>query len=436
MEMKQKLNDKEAVICVVGLGYVGLPLAVAFSNAGFKTVGFDVDPDKIKGLKNGDCGDICSRDVISDCSVLFTSDEKEINRADFVIVAVPTPVTEMNVPDLNYLKSASELVGRNMKSGAVVIFESTVYPGATEEICVPIIEKASGMKYGSDFGIGYSPERINPGDDEHKLNTITKIVSGNNEQTTDLLAELYGGIVDAGVHAAKSIKVAEAAKLIENVQRDLNIAFVNELSLIFDKMGLSTKDVLDAASTKWNFHKYSPGLVGGHCIPVDPYYLVHKAKELGYHPHLILAGRNVNNYMQEHVARMVEGGFNEANKGIKGSDVLIMGLTFKENISDFRTAPAKKIIEELKKLSVSVTGYDPHLKNSEIMNEFGINAVESLDSGKMFDCVIITIAHNHFKELSIDDIKKITKSPHVLVDVRCIFDPEVAREKGFIYRCL
>jgi nucleotide sugar dehydrogenase len=439
MNMKEKLDEKKDVVCVVGLGYVGLPLASAFSRAGFNTIGFDVNTEKINDLKNGNCGDLSNGDDITDCSINFTSDEKEIRNADFIIVAVPTPVTKLNDPDLNYLKSASETVGRNMKEGVIVVFESTVYPGVTEDVCMPIIEKSSGMKCGSGFGLGYSPERINPGDKEHALNTIVKVVSGNNERTTCLLAELYGKIVQAGIHKSKSIKVAEAAKVIENVQRDLNIAFMNELSLLFGKLGISTRDVLETASTKWNFHRYSPGLVGGHCIPVDPYYLVYKARELGHHPQVILAGRSINNYMPEHVARMAVEGLNDAGKIIKGSEVLLMGLTFKENVSDFRTSPAKKIIAELKRMSVSVTGYDPRLRSDEIRDEFGIDCIEHIEPAgfvKRFDCVIVVVVHDSFKNLSVDDIKKLTKPSPVLVDVRCVFDSNAARESGFIYRSL
>ena len=304
---------KHKTICIVGLGYVGLPLAETFSNH-LKTIGFDIDQEKVKRLSESNNED----------NIEFTSDPSKIKQADFVLIAVPTPVTKFKEPDLSFVKSAAKTVGKNLKKGAIVVLESTVYPGVTEEVVKPILEEASGLKCGADFKIGYSPERINPGDDEHTLNKITKVVAGMDEETTEILADLYGLITN--VYKAKDIKTAEAAKVIENIQRDLNIALMNELAIIFHKMGLDTKAVLEAASTKWNFHRYSPGLVGGHCIPVDPYYLVYKAKELGYHPQVILAGRAINDYMPKHVAEMAIKGLNEVGKVIKGSKVLIMGF--------------------------------------------------------------------------------------------------------------
>jgi UDPglucose 6-dehydrogenase/UDP-N-acetyl-D-galactosamine dehydrogenase len=306
--MKEKIKGGE--VCIVGLGYVGLPLAKAFSKH-LKTIGFDVDNEKIRLLNN------------DKANIEFTADPSLIKLADFVIVAVPTPVTKSKEPDLRYVKSAAEIVGKNLKRGATVVLESTVYPGVTEEIVKHVLERESKMKCGIDFYIGYSPERINPGDDAHALTKLTKIVAGMNEETTDVLAELYGLITN--VYKAKDIKTAEAAKVIENIQRDLNIALMNELAIIFNKMGLDTKSVLEAAGTKWNFQSYKPGLVGGHCIPVDPYYLVYKAKELGYHPQVILAGRAINDYMPKHVAEMAIKGLNEVGKVIKGSKVVIMG---------------------------------------------------------------------------------------------------------------
>ena len=308
---------KNKTVCVVGLGYVGLPLAKAFSTH-LKTVGFDIDDKKIETLNHDNNED----------NLEFTSDQSKIKEADFVLICVPTPVTKSKEPDLSYVKSAAEIVGRNLKDGAIVVLESTVYPGVTEEIVKTILEKESKMRCGIDFHLGYSPERINPGDDAHALNKITKIVAGMDDKTTETLAELYGLITN--VYKAKDIRTAEAAKVIENIQRDLNIALMNELAIIFHKMGLDTKSVLEAASTKWNFHKYSPGLVGGHCIPVDPYYLVYKAKELGYHPQVILSGRAINDYMAKHIAEMTIKGLNEVGKVIKRSKVLIMGLTYKK----------------------------------------------------------------------------------------------------------
>ncbi len=327
--MKEKI--KSGKVCIVGLGYVGLPLAEAFSEH-ISTIGFDIDDEKIEELKK----------INNEDNLEFTSDPSKIREADFVLICVPTPVTKSKEPDLSYVKSAAELIGKNLKRGAVVVLESTVYPGVTEEIIKPILEEESKMRCGIDFYIGYSPERINPGDEEHDLTKITKIVAGIDDETTEILAELYGLITNA--YKAKDIKTAEAAKVIENIQRDLNIALMNELAIIFHKMGLDTKSVLEAASTKWNFHKYSPGLVGGHCIPVDPYYLVYKAKELGYHPQVILAGRAINDYMPKHVAEMAIKGLNEVGKVIKGSKVLIMGLTYKENVLDTRESPVREMV--------------------------------------------------------------------------------------------
>ena len=348
-----------------------------------------------------------------------------------MIICVPTPVTKSKEPDLSYVKSAAELVGKNLKKGAVVVLESTVYPGVMEEIVKPILEEKSGMKCGADFKIGYSPERVNPGDKEHTIDKLTKIVAGMDEETTEILAELYGLITN--VYKAKDIKTAEAAKVIENIQRDLNIALMNELAIIFHKMGLDTKAVLEAASTKWNFHRYSPGLVGGHCIPVDPYYLVYKAKELGYHPQVILAGRAINDYMPKHVAEMAIKSLNEVGKVIKGSKVLIMGLTYKENVPDTRESPVREMVKELKEFGVNVYGYDPLLSKEEI-EAFGVNALD--DFNVIMDCVIVAVAHDEFKKMELDDIKKFMNDKPVLIDVRGMFDEEEAKEKGFYYRRL
>ena len=332
---------------------------------------------------------------------------------------------------MRYVKSAAEIVGKNLKKGAIVILESTVYPGVTEEIVNPILENESGMKCGIDFYIGYSPERINPGDKAHTLNKITKIVSGMNEETTENLAELYGLITN--IYKAKDIRTAEAAKVIENIQRDLNIALMNELTIIFHKMGLDTKSVLEAAATKWNFHRYSPGLVGGHCIPVDPYYLVYKAKELGYHPQVILAGRAINDYMPKHIAEMAIKGLNEVGKVIKGSKVLVTGLTYKENVPDTRESPVKEIVKELKEFGIEVYGYDPLLSKKEIEG-FGVKALDELNVKA--DCVIVAVAHNASREIALGDLKKMMNSNPVLIDVRGVFDEEETKGKGFYYRRL
>ena len=345
---------KNKIVCIVGLGYVGLPLAKAFSKH-LKVIGYDVDEEKINFFaQQKPLQTFLEKSFTKNAgekyedNIEFTTDPSKIKQADFVLICVPTPVTKSKEPDLRYVKSAAEIVGKNLKKGAIVILESTVYPGVTEEIIAPILdlENESGLKCGADFKIGYSPERINPGDESHTLDKITKIIAGMDEETTETLAELYGLITN--VYNAKDIKTAEAAKIIENIQRDLNIALMNELAIIFHKMSLDTKSVLEAASTKWNFHPYTPGLVGGHCIPVDPYYLVYKAKELGYHPQVILAGRAINDYMPKHVAEMAIKGLNEVGKVIKGSKVLIMGLTYKENVADTRESPVREMVKELK----------------------------------------------------------------------------------------
>jgi len=426
--MKKQMNTK--TVCVVGLGYVGLPLAEAFSKH-LKTIGFDIDAEKIDRLSN------------NKANIEFTSDAARIKEADFVLIAVPTPVTKSKEPDLRYVKSAVKIVGKNLKKGAIVVLESTVYPGVTEEVVKPILdlENESGLKCGADFKIGYSPERINPGDEAHTLDKITKIVAGMDEETTELLAELYSLITT--VYKAKDIKTAEAAKVIENIQRDLNIALMNELTIIFHKMHLDTTAVLEAAGTKWNFHPYTPGLVGGHCIPVDPYYLVYKAKELGYHPQVILAGRAINDYMPKHVAEMAIKGLNEVGKVIKGSKVLIMGLTYKENVPDTRESPVKEMVKELKEFGVAVYGYDPLLSKEEI-EEFGVNALDDmlqttdhiLPPADRMDCVIVAVAHNEFKEMKLEDLTRMMNDKPVLIDIRGLFDGEAAKSKGFLYKTL
>jgi UDPglucose 6-dehydrogenase/UDP-N-acetyl-D-galactosamine dehydrogenase len=417
--MIEQREMKNKTVCIVGLGYVGLPLAEAFSKH-LKTIGFDVDNEKIRVLNND-----------NEANIEFTADPSKLKQADFVIIAVPTPVTKSKEPDLRYVKSAAETVGKNLKGGATVVLESTVYPGVTEEIVKHVLERESKMKCGIDFKIGYSPERINPGDDAHALTKITKIVAGMDDDTKETLAELYSLITN--VYKAKDIRTAEAAKVIENIQRDLNIALMNELAIIFHKMGLDTNSVLDAAGTKWNFQPYKPGLVGGHCIPVDPYYLVYKAKELGYHPQVILAGRAINDFIPKHVAEMAIKGLNEVGKVIKGSKVLIMGLTYKENVPDTRESPVREMVKELKEFSVDILGYDPLLTKEEI-EEFSVNALDDLNV--KVDCVIVAVAHDEFKKMKLGELKKFMNNKPVLVDVRSMFDGVEAKGKGFYYETL
>ena len=420
MNAAPKFEENRAVVCIVGLGYVGLPLAEAFSRH-IRVIGYDVDGVKVAEFSEKEGG------------IEFTTDASQIKQADFVIIAVPTPVTKAKDPDLSYVMSAARTIGQNLKKGAIVVLESTVYPGATEEVVKPILEEESGMRCGTDFKIGYSPERINPGDEEHTTESITKIVAGMDAESADRLAGLYGLITS--VYRAKDIKTAEAAKVIENVQRDLNIALMNELTLIFHRMGLDTRAVLDAAGTKWNFHRYTPGLVGGHCIPVDPYYLVHKAEELGVHPQVILAGRAINDSMPGYVALMAIKGLNDVGKVIKGSKVLIMGLTYKENVPDTRESPVREIVRVLEEFGVAVYGYDPLLSDAMIEG-FGVKALGDQD-GKV-DCVIVTVAHDEFKEMGLSDMARfmaMDEAP-VLVDVRGMFDRAEAERRGIYYRRL
>ncbi|WP_128693294.1 nucleotide sugar dehydrogenase [Methanoculleus taiwanensis] len=413
----EDLTNKK--VCVAGLGYVGLPLADSFSEH-LPTIGFDIDQRKIAAIG-----------AREENRLIATSDPTRIREADYVLLCVPTPVTRSKEPDMRFVTSVAEIVGRNLKPGAVVVLESTVYPGVTEEIVAPILERESGLRCGTDFKVGYSPERINPSDDAHTLDKITKIVSGMDAETTETLAALYGLVTT--VYVAPDIMTAEAAKVIENVQRDLNIALMNELAIIFHRMGIDTAAVLKAAGTKWNFHQYTPGLVGGHCIPVDPYYLVYRAKELGYHPQVILAGRAINDYVPRHVADMVIKGLNEQGKVIKGSTVLIMGLTYKENVPDTRESPVKEIVAHLKEFGINVYGYDPLLSTSE-MATFDLTPLEKIDVTA--DAVVVAVAHDQFRDLSLDQIGDIMNSSRVLVDVRGAFADRNPAADGFYYKRL
>jgi len=425
--LKHKLDD--ATVGIVGLGYVGLALAEAFSRR-VRVIGFDNNAGKIAGLSR-QLGRQNDRAGLA--SAVLTSSPEEIANADFIIICVPTPVTSSKEPDLSAVKAAAATAGRHLGVGKTVILESTVFPGVTEDIVAPILEDSSGLKCGRDFKIGYSPERVNPGDDEHSITRMVKVVAGMDEETTAVMAELYGLIAPA-IFRARDIKTAEAAKVIENIQRDLNIALMNELALIFDRMGLDTKAVLAAAATKWNFQSYSPGLVGGHCIPVDPYYLVYKAREIGYHPQLILAGRAINDAMPKHVAQLTIKALNRVGKVIKDSTVLIMGLTYKENVPDTRQSPAAGIIQELREFGISVCAYDPLLDDVE--QQFGIRAVRQISELEAVDAVIVTVAHASFSRLGLRELKAVMADKPVLVDIRNLFSREEAEKEGFCYRCL
>jgi len=415
--MVQK-SVKKPTICVVGLGYVGYPLAEAFARH-FPTIGFDIDKGRIASIKK-------SRSAIS-----ATTSPSDIRKADYIMICVPTPVLKNKQPDLGPVTSAAEIVGKNLKRGATVVLESTVYPGVTESVVKPILEKNSGLTCGEGFRIGYSPERINPGDSSHELASITKIVAGMDSSTLEDLAKIYGRITT--VYQARDIRTAEAAKVIENIQRDLNIALINELSRIFHLLKIDTADVLEAAGTKWNFLNFRPGLVGGHCIPVDPYYLVTCAQEAGYHPQVILAGRSINDSMPKYIAEMTIKGLNNVGKVIKGSAVLVMGLTYKENVPDIRESPAEEIIHELKEFGVIVYGYDPLLPG-KVIEKFGAIPVRRLD--KTFDSVIITVAHDEFRKMSVARIRRLMGDHPVLVDVRGMFKRNDAESKGISYQCL
>jgi len=418
----------DTIICIVGLGYVGLPLVEAFSKH-FNVIGFDINANRIEELSR-------SNDTRNP---VFTCNANEITKADFIVICVPTPVTKSKEPDLSYIESAATTIGQNMRKGSVVILESTVYPGVTEEIVRPILEDESKLRCGSDFKIAYSPERVNPGDKKHTIDTITKIVAGMDGETAELVTELYSKVTPH-VFRAKDIQTAEAAKVIENIQRDLNIALMNELSLIFDRLNLDTKDVLDAASTKWNFHRYYPGLVGGHCIPVDPYYLVHRAREYGYHCQVILAGRAINDSMANHTAEMTIKALNNVGKVIKGSRILIMGLTYKENVADTRETPLKQVIKELKEYHIDTFGYDPMLEVARAEAEFGIKFLENLEQETKFDGIILAVAHDAFKGddrvISLEKLKTVLNSTPVLIDIPGCLDGTEAREKGFCYHTL
>lgn len=435
MELYEKIVNGEEKISLVGLGYVGMPIAVAFSKK-VKVVGFDLNAKKIELYKSGvDPTNEVGDEAIKNCTVDFTADETKLREAKFHIVAVPTPVNDDHTPDLTPVEGASEILGRNLTKGSVVVFESTVYPGVTEEVCVPILERESGLKCGVDFKIGYSPERINPGDKVHRLETIKKIVSGMDEETLDTVAKVYELVVEPGVHRAESIKVAEAAKVIENSQRDINIAFMNELSIIFNKMGIDTKSVLEAAGTKWNFLKFYPGLVGGHCIGVDPYYLTYKAEELGYHSQIILSGRRINDDMGKYVAENTVKNLIKADASIKNAKIAILGFTFKENCPDTRNTKIIDIYNELREYGITPIIADPEADADEAERLYGIEFVDINDI-KDCDAVILAVAHEQFKAVSMADFEKMFKhneNANVLVDIKGLLDRKEYENAGYIY---
>lgn len=437
MSLYEKIKNNEESVSLVGLGYVGMPIAIEFAKRGVNVIGYDLNAAKIEAYKSGidpthEVGD----EAIKNTSVEFTANEKDLKKAQFHIVAVPTPVNDDHTPDLTPVENASEILGRNLTKGSIVVFESTVYPGVTEDVCVPILERESGLKCGVDFKIGYSPERINPGDKVHRLNTITKIVSGMDEETLDNVAKVYEIVVDAGVHRAESIKVAEAAKVIENSQRDINIAFMNELSIIFNKMGIDTLSVLKAAGTKWNFLNFRPGLVGGHCIGIDPYYLTYKAEMMGYHSQIILSGRKINDDMGKYVAEQVVKKLIAADIPVRNAKVGILGLTFKENCPDTRNSKVVDIIKELNEYGIQPLVADSTADASEAKRLYGISLCDVAD---VVDCdaLILAVAHEQFVSMTMEKIdsmfKAVDNAKKVLADIKGILDRKEYETAGYRY---
>lgn len=423
----------EKIAAVVGLGYVGLPLALAFGRV-MQTIGFDISEEKVNAYQQGyDPAGEMSDDLFVRASQLsYTTDANEISRADYVVVAVPTPIDNAHKPDLTPVVKATETVGRNLKKGAIVIFESTVYPGVTEDICVPILERESGLKCGNDgFKVGYSPERVNPGDKVHTLEKIVKVVSGQDDETLQQVAWLYEQVIEAGVHRAATIKVAEAAKVIENTQRDLSIALINELSIIFDKMGIDTLDVLEAAGTKWNFLPFRPGLVGGHCIGVDPYYLTHKAEILGYHPEVILAGRRINDGMSAYIAQQTVKQMIKVGGPIKGSKVIVLGLTFKENCSDLRNSKVADVVRELEEFGCDVSVHDPLAKHDEAQHEYGITLMDWDNLPTDADAVVLAVGHSDYLAKSSNELLASLKAGGAVIDVKSVLDRKSVIDGGY-----
>jgi len=419
MGIYKKLKNKETKIAVIGLGYVGLPIALEFAKT-MQVIGFDINQERVNMMKNNiDPSEELDATAFENCDIHFTTNIEDLKDVTFFIVAVPTPIDGHNLPDLTPLIGASKTVGKVLKKGNYVVFESTVYPGCTEEDCIPVLEQLSGLKYKTDFKVGYSPERINPGDTKHTLTNVIKVVSGCCDESLEEIAKVYEEVVKVGVHRAASIKVAEAAKIIENTQRDLNIALVNELSIIFNKMGINTYDVLEAAGTKWNFLKFFPGLVGGHCIGVDPYYLTYKAKELGYHAQIINAGRFVNDSMGGYVAKQTVKKIIKAGKNIAEAKVLVMGATFKEDVSDIRNSKVADVVKEFISFGVKVEVIDPHASSEHLKHEYGFGLVDKIAND--YDAVFIAVNHAEYSNLNEDYFKSITSKNPVLVDIKGIY---------------
>ncbi|MBV5323148.1 MAG: nucleotide sugar dehydrogenase [Ilumatobacteraceae bacterium] len=418
-------------IAIIGLGYVGLPLAIEFGKH-VPTIGFDHSEAKISAFKGGTdpMGEVSPEAMQAAVHLSYTTDPRVLQQADFIIVAVPTPVDAAHQPDFSPLEQSSETIGRNLKPGAIVVFESTVYPGATEDICIPLIEKHSGLRWKRDFFVGYSPERINPGDKERTLTTIVKVVSGDTPETLKTVTEVYGSIITAGVYPVSSIKVAEASKVIENTQRDLNIALMNELAILFHQMGIDTLEVLQAAGTKWNFLNFRPGLVGGHCIGVDPYYLTHKAEMLGYHPHVILAGRYINDSMGAYIAQQTVKNIIQAGGAVKGSQVLVLGLTFKENCPDLRNSKVADVVRELTEFGCQVTVHDPLADPIQAKQEYGITLTPWGQIPRQADALLVAVAHQAYQSMGVGNLLTHLKPGGVFLDVKSAFDPNAITATG------
>ncbi|MEP7232850.1 MAG: nucleotide sugar dehydrogenase [Ginsengibacter sp.] len=425
--MYTDLLNKKKKLAIIGLGYVGLPIALEFAKK-ISVIGFDINKDRIEMMKMGiDPSKELEKESFNGCDIEFTDSLDKLREANFFIVAVPTPVDVNNVPNLVPVQMASETIGKVIKHGDYVVFESTVYPGCTEEDCLPVIEELSGLKNKTDFKLGYSPERINPGDKEHTLSSIVKVVSGCDEESLDTIAKVYELVVSAGVHRASSIKVAEAAKIIENTQRDLNIALMNELSIIFDKMNINTFEVLEAAGTKWNFLKFQPGLVGGHCIGVDPYYLTYKSNKLGYNSQVILAGREINDSMAAYIAKKILQHIIKNNGDLKKAKVLVMGATFKENVSDIRNSKVADVIKELKSYSLQVHVTDPHASSDELMHEYGFELTKEISND--YEAVIVTVPHKAYMNMNDGEFAAITKPNAIVADIKGIFRNKINSRK-------
>ncbi|SEH11725.1 UDP-N-acetyl-D-galactosamine dehydrogenase [Natronorubrum sediminis] len=436
LEHVDERDVREATICVVGLGYVGLPLAVGFAQSNYRVIGYDVDESTVEKLQNGvdTTGDLSS-EAVADDDITYTTDDTEIAEADYVIIAVPTPIDDGDRPDLQYVESAAATVGSKLTVGTTVILESTVYPGTTRDVLVPELESASDLTAGEEFFVGYSPERATPGDSKHGLADVVKVVSGQNETILNDVATLYESVVDAGVHRAASIEVAEASKVVENTQRDLNIAFVNELSMALERMDVDSQAVLDAAGTKWNFHDYKPGLVGGHCIPVDPYFLAYRSAQEGFDPALMRTGRKVNESVSNHVADLTIKALNQCHKTLRDSRVLVLGLSYKPDVGDIRSSKVADVVENLREYDVDIEGYDPHADHEAVSEVFDLHVQDDL-SFDGIDAVIFATPHAEFESLELEQMAAELGENPALIDVTGTFDEDEAHAAGFVYRRL